>query len=86
MSDIQVVNSTGSITIIDVLTDSDTSISGQLGDVILDKMNISGDVILQNNFGLLTQSALRSNGDFAVVTQTGNSYCTIRFQFHWRGS
>ena len=28
VSDIQVVNSTGSVTIIDVLTDSDTSISG----------------------------------------------------------
>ena len=85
VSDIQVVNSTGSVTIIDVLTDSDTSISRQLGDVILDKMNISGDVILQNNFGLLTLSALplgSSNGDFAVVTQTGN---TVLLDFNFIG-
>ena len=82
VSDIQVVNSTGSVTIINVLTDSDTSIFGQLGDVILDKMNISGDVILQNNFGLLTLSALRSNGDFAVVTQTGY---TVLLDFNFIG-
>lgn len=72
VSDIQVVNNTGSLTIISVLTDSDTSIFGQLGDVTLDKMNISGDTILQNTVGFLMLSALRSNGDFAVIKQAGN--------------
>lgn len=37
VSDIQVVNSTGSLTIINVISDSNISISGQLGDVVLEK-------------------------------------------------
>lgn len=72
VSDIQVVNNSGSLTIIGVLSDSDTSISGQTGDVILKKMNVSGDMILQNNVGLLTLSALRSNSDFTVTKQMGS--------------
>ena len=80
VSDIQVVNSTGSLTIIDVLSDSDISISGQLGDVILEKINVSGDMILQNNVGFLTLSALRSNSDFTVSKQTG-SIVLLDFNF-----
>ena len=72
VSDIQVVNSTGSLNIIDVFSDSDTSVSRQAGDVVLKKMNISGDMILEKNDGFLTVCALRSNSDITVTKQAGN--------------
>ena len=36
--------STGSLTISSVVTDSDTTITGQVGDVVLNEVNITGDL------------------------------------------
>ena len=35
---------TGSLTISSVVTDSDTTITGQVGDVVLNEVNVTGDL------------------------------------------
>ena len=63
VSDVLVANTVGLLTLIDVLTDSDMSVSSQMGDVVLERVDVSGDKILEKNDGFLDVRSLRSDGD-----------------------